>query len=88
MRSNIHTRKGLPILLLTLAACQALRILSRPGASGLSPLLTRTRSFTQYDTDLNPYVLKVLESYEGGHYPYLLNQDYAHYNGVTLDLFY
>ena len=88
MRSKYAVRKGLPILLLALAACLALGILSRPGASGISPLLTRTRPFTQYDTDLNSYVLQVLVSYEGGRYPYLLNQDYAHYNGVTRDLFY
>lgn len=89
MRSNALARKGLSILRFTVIVfLLTLGVLSRPGASGISLRLTRTRAFTQYDTDLNPYVLKVLESYEGGRYPYLLNRDYARYNGVTRNLYY
>jgi len=39
-------------------------------------------------SDLNKYVLKVIPSYEGGKYPYLLNTDYDHYNGVTQNIIY
>lgn len=39
-------------------------------------------------SDLNNYVLKVIPSYEGGRYPYLLNTDYDHYNGVTQNIIY
>ncbi len=41
-----------------------------------------------YDTTLNSYVLDVIETYKNRHYPYLLNNDYANYNGVTVDLIY
>ncbi len=37
---------------------------------------------------LNEYVLSIIETYEIGRYPYLLNTDYNNYNGVTMDLFY
>lgn len=40
------------------------------------------------DTDLNSYVLKVIAGYQIGRYPYLLNNDYQNYNGVTEDLYY
>jgi hypothetical protein len=33
--------------------------------------------------DLNSYVLKTINTYEIGKYPYLLNNDYENYNGVT-----
>lgn len=39
-------------------------------------------------SDLNNYVLKVMPSYEGGKFPYLLNTDYDHYNGVTQNIIY
>lgn len=39
-------------------------------------------------SDLNNYVLKVIHSFDGYKYPYLLNDDYEHYNGVTENLFY
>ncbi len=38
--------------------------------------------------DLNKYVLSIIETYEIGQYPYLLNTDYKNYNGVTMDLYY
>jgi hypothetical protein len=40
------------------------------------------------DSDLNPYVLDVIKTYTNGPYPYLLNTDYANYNGVTENIFY
>jgi hypothetical protein len=40
------------------------------------------------ESDLNNYVLKVIPSYEGGRYPYLLNNDYENYNGVTVNITY
>jgi len=39
-------------------------------------------------SELNNYVLKVIPSYDGGRYPYLLNNDYDHYNGVTENILY
>jgi hypothetical protein len=38
--------------------------------------------------ELNNYVLKVIPHYEEGKYPYLLNNDYEHYNGVTENITY
>jgi hypothetical protein len=38
--------------------------------------------------ELNSYVLKVIPDYKGGKYPYLLNNDYEHYNGVTKHIVY
>ena len=42
------------------------------------------------DRPLNKYVLEVIETYPlgKGNYPYLLNNDYANYNGVTKTLTY
>ena len=39
-------------------------------------------------SELNNYVLKVIPAYAGGNYPYLLNNDYANYNGVTENIIY
>ncbi|MDP4087883.1 MAG: hypothetical protein Q8930_01280 [Bacillota bacterium] len=39
-------------------------------------------------SDLNDYVLKVIHSYDGDKFPYLLNDDYQHYNGVTQNIVY
>lgn len=43
-----------------------------------------------YDTSLNSYVLDVIKTYKlaSNNYPYLLNTDYANYNGVTENLVY
>lgn len=38
--------------------------------------------------DLNSFVLDVIGTYEIGKYPYLLNNDYANYNGVTTNIVY
>ncbi|WP_028306361.1 hypothetical protein [Desulfitibacter alkalitolerans] len=40
------------------------------------------------DGYLNAYVLDVIKNYEIGKYPYLLNNDYKNYNGVTTNLYY
>jgi len=88
MRSKRSTRNGWWILTLTLAACLALGSLSRPEAAINRLFAAKSRLFAQYDLDLNSYVLEVMAGYEGGRYPYLLNQDYEHYNGVTRDLYY
>ena len=37
---------------------------------------------------LNSYVAKAISAYEIGKYPYLLNNDYEHYNGVTQNIVY
>lgn len=37
---------------------------------------------------LNNYVLDVIKTYTIGDYPYLLNNDFQNYNGVTEDLYY
>lgn len=39
-------------------------------------------------SELNNYVLNVIPAYSGGKYPYLLNNDYSHYNGVTENIVY
>ena len=39
-------------------------------------------------SELNNYVLKVIPSYDGGEYPYILNNDYDNYNGVTENILY
>jgi hypothetical protein len=36
----------------------------------------------------NQIVLNITKTYKGGKYPYLLNNDYANYNGVTENLYY
>jgi hypothetical protein len=38
--------------------------------------------------DLNSYILNIISTYEIGNYPYLLNNDYENYNGVTQTLSY
>lgn len=43
---------------------------------------------SKYDTTLNSYVLSIIKTYSPGRYPYLLNNDYANYNGVTFNISY
>jgi len=43
---------------------------------------------SKYDTTLNSYVLQIINTYPIGRYPYLLNNDYANYNGVTANISY
>ncbi len=42
----------------------------------------------EYGVDLNQYVLNTIKTYTIGNYPYLLNNDYMNYNGVTMNLYY
>ena len=37
---------------------------------------------------INSYVLDIIKTYKIGSYPYLLNNDYSNYNGVTENLYY
>lgn len=48
---------------------------------------TTNSDLSQY---LNNYVMDVVNSYDykGGNYPYLLNNDFENYNGVTEDIYY
>ena len=48
----------------------------------------RETAETNSSKDLNNYVLNVIKTYEIGSYPYLLNNDYENYNGVTENLYY
>ena len=41
-----------------------------------------------HDTTLNSYVQQVISTYDDGYYPYLLNTDYANYNGVSENLYF
>lgn len=43
---------------------------------------------THPDQDLNEYVLQIIKSYSTGNYPYLLNEDYQNYSGVTTNIVY
>ena len=42
----------------------------------------------EVNVDLNQYVLDIIKTYKIGNYPYLLNNDYMNYNGVTINLYY
>lgn len=45
-------------------------------------------STTAKQQDLNTYVLNVINTYRGRSYPYLLDNNYATYNGVTSNIYY
>ncbi|HHY09371.1 MAG TPA: hypothetical protein GX528_02265 [Firmicutes bacterium] len=49
---------------------------------------TATSKTRAREKDLNEYVLRAVSTYEIGKYPYLLNDDYANYNGVTENIIY
>lgn len=59
-----------------------------PVAIVAAPMPKRARTNAVLHHDLNRYVLNVINTYAGGRYPYLLNTDYANYNGVTEDISY
>lgn len=40
------------------------------------------------NTSLNNYVLSIIKTYEIGKHPYILNDDYQNYNGVTTNLYF
>jgi len=60
--------------------------------SGSSDGITTSGNKQQNDVNsdgtLNKYVLDMIKTYKIGDYPYLLNDDYQNYNGVTEDLYY
>ena len=56
------------------------------GGAGTSRETDQQRSALYHD--LNDYVLTAIMDYQGRSYPYLLNNDYANYNGVTADIRY
>lgn len=65
------------------------KVETKPEQNQSSPTLQNlTSQSPTYDTTLNSYVLDVIKTYAGGNYPYLLNDDYANYNGVTENLYY
>ena len=49
---------------------------------------SKTKPDTNLSQSLNQYVLDVINTYKIGSYPYLLNNDYENYNGVTENLYY
>lgn len=48
----------------------------------------QTASTIAKQQDLNTYVLNVINTYRGRSYPYLLDNNYATYNGVTSNIYY
>lgn len=48
----------------------------------------RTKPEVSLNGYLNKYVLDVIKTYKIGSYPYLLNNDYQNYNGVTENIYY
>lgn len=49
---------------------------------------SRTKANVNLNGYLNSYVLDVIKTYTTGDYPYLLNNDYQNYNGVTENIYY
>lgn len=60
----------------------------QPGTKWRDELFPEGIPNLDVDQDLNNYVLYLVTTYEGIDSPYLLSQDYEHYNGVTMDLYY
>jgi hypothetical protein len=56
-------------------------------AINISTLKSEVQATTM-GIELNNYVLKAITAYQGGKYPYLLNDDYENYNGVTENISY
>lgn len=55
-----------------------------------TPITDNRAAAPDLSQHLNNYVLNVVNSYDykGGNYPYLLNNDFENYNGVTEDIYY
>lgn len=51
---------------------------------------SETEANTKVNTkvDFNKLVLDIIKTYNNGSYPYILNEDYNNYNGVTTNLYY
>lgn len=71
------------------AADTALSSRGQPSGTATEPAPSSppAQPVTDDDTALNDYVLQVIATYNG-YYPYLLNTDYANYNGVSENLYY
>lgn len=52
------------------------------------PPVTPPASQTAMGETLNSYVLEAIKGYSGGNFPYLLNNDYQNYNGVTQNIYF
>lgn len=54
-----------------------------------APITVKTEKVIEPNkSDLNNYVAEIISTYEIGKYPYLLNDDYENYNGVTQNIVY
>ena len=53
-----------------------------------APVPKPNASATVRQQELNTYVLNAIKDYTVGRYPYLVNTDYANYNGVTRNVYY
>ena len=63
----------------------------KPEQANSSTPVTEDRTVSSdLSQHLNNYVLDVIRTYnyQGGNYPYLLNNDFENYNGVTEDIYY
>lgn len=52
------------------------------------PKPNESATVTARQQELNTYVLNAIKDYTVGRYPYLVNTDYANYNGVTSNVYY
>lgn len=61
-----------------------------PTPSRSAPITDDRRVPSDLSKHLNSYVLELIKTYnlEGNNYPYLLNNDFENYNGVTEDIYY
>ncbi|MGI6344761.1 MAG: hypothetical protein ACOX18_06860 [Bacillota bacterium] len=60
-----------------------------PAPQGKQPTSCQTEQRrSALHIELNDYVMDAISKYQGRSYPYLLNTDYANYNGVTADIRY
>lgn len=59
-----------------------------PAAKEVQAVNSKNVQVTALASDLNDYVLKIIPNYKGRTFPYLLNNDYENYNGVTENIVY
>jgi hypothetical protein len=60
----------------------------QPYAPADAPSPEKEISVDKSSLKLSDFVLNIIETYEIGNYPYLLNNDYSNYNGVTTNIVY
>ena len=63
-------------------------IITSGSSDGIITSGNKQQNDVDSDGTLNKYVLDMIKTYKVGNYPYLLNDDYQNYNGVTEDLYY